>query len=228
MVTVPPNAMIVAFVFLGAALLTAAGSAGALFGVLSKRYRFAVGSAVVAAAVGGAYTLVWAGGIVSMPERVLAPGEAKYFCEIDCHLAYSIARVERMTSLGAGAPPPSSGSFLVVTVKTWFDPSTISPRRPLDVALRPNPRDVFLRTGDGTRYRPLSSGAAALAAAGRANTPMTEPLRPGESYETILVFDTPSGASEPRLFVGTSPAESAFLIGHESAPFARRAWFSLR
>ena len=228
MIHVPPNSPIVVLAFLGAALVVAAGSAGTLFGVLSKRYRFAVGSACVAAAVGGAYALVWAGALFAMPERVLAQGEAKYFCEIDCHLAYSVARVERMASLGAGGPAPSSDSFLVVTVKTWFDPSTISPRRPLGATLKPNPRDVFLRTSDGTRYHPILGGAAALAAAGRSNTPMTEPLRPGESYETILVFDAPPGAPEPRLFVGNIPAESAFLIGHESAPPARKAWFSLR
>lgn len=228
MVHVPPYAPIVTLAFLGAALLLAATLAGALFGALSKRTRLAVGSACAAAVVAGVYALVWGSAVLASHEEILAPGETKVFCEIDCHLAYSVSRVERMTSLGAAGPAPASGSFLVVTVKTWFDPSTISPRRPLDVPLWPSPRDIYLRDRNCERYHPLPSAAATLAAAGRTNTPITEPLRPGESYETILVFDVAADAPEPRLFIGNIPAESAFLIGHESAPFAKKAWFSLR
>lgn len=228
MVHVPPYAPIVTLAFLGAALLLAATLAGALFGALSKRTRLAVGCACAAAAVAGVYALVWGAAVLGSHEEILAPGETKVFCEIDCHLAYSVARVERMTSLGATGPRPANGSFLVVTMKIWFDPSTISSRRPLDVPLWPSPRDVFLRDGNGHRYHALPGAAAALAASGRANTPMTEPLRPGGSYETILVFDVAPDAPEPRLYVGNIPAESAFLIGHESAPLARKAWFSLR
>ncbi|HEU4724382.1 MAG TPA: hypothetical protein VFU59_03695 [Candidatus Eisenbacteria bacterium] len=227
MVFVPPNAAFVTLAFLAAALLVAAGSACALFGLLSKRPRSAVAGASVAGAVALAYGIVWTGAMLTSREQVLAQGEPKYFCEIDCHLAYAVTRVERMASLGAGGPAPAGGSFLVVTMKTWFDPSTISPRRPRDVPLRPNPREIFVGDNDGHRYPALPGAAAALAAAGRVSTPMSEPLRPGESYETILVFDVPADARVPRLYVGNVPAESAFLIGHESAPLAKKTWFLL-
>jgi hypothetical protein len=228
MVFVPPHSPIVTLTFVGAALLVAASLASTLFGALSKRRRLAAGSACVAAVVVSGYALAWTAAAIATHEEILAPGDTKYFCEIDCHLAYSVVRVERMTALGTTGPTPASGSFLVVTLKTWFDPATISPRRPRDATLRPNPRDIFLRDVAGVRYPPLPGATAALAAAGRANTPLTEELRPGESYETILVFDVPANAPEPRLFIGNIPAESAFLIGHESSPIAKKAWFSLR
>jgi len=213
--------------FLAAALLIAAGLAGALFGVLSKRRRVAIACVTLAAAVAGAYAILWTGAALASRDRTLAAGEAKYFCEIDCHLAYSVMRVERMTSLGVGGPRPASGSFLVVTVKTWFDPTTISPRRPLDVPLWPNPREVYLEEAGGRRYHALPGATAALASAGRSSTPLTEPLRPGESYETLLIFDLAADALHPRLFIGNVPPESAFLIGHEASPMAKKAWFSL-
>jgi len=228
MVHVPPQAPMVTLAFLGAALLIAAGMAGTLYGALSKRPPLAIGSASLAAAVAIAYGLAWAGAAFATHEHILAPGQTKYFCEIDCHLAYSLTRVERMTSIGAaGGHAPAGGSFLVVTMKTWFDPTTISPRRPLDARLWPNPREIFVMDRDRRRYRAIPGATAALAKTGRASTPMTEPLRPGESYETTLVFDVPADAPEPRLFVGNIPAESAFIIGHESSPLARKTWFSL-
>src|SRR5580698_1091750 len=33
-------------------------------------------------------------------ERALVPGEEKYFCELDCHLAYSVQNVKRVKQIG--------------------------------------------------------------------------------------------------------------------------------
>ncbi|HEY6572408.1 MAG TPA: hypothetical protein VI198_03745 [Candidatus Eisenbacteria bacterium] len=227
MVYVPPQAPLVALAFLASAFLIAAGLAGALFGALSRKRPLAMGGATLAAVVAGLYATIWAGAALTTRERLLAPGETKYFCEIDCHLAYSVDRVERVRELGATGLKPRNGEFVLVEVKTWFDPSTISPRRPLDAPLWPNPRNVLLRDAEGRRYRPVTGASAALAQAGRASTPLTEPLRPGESYRTLLVFDVPPGARGLRLYVGNISSEGAFLIGHEAAPFARKAWFVL-
>ncbi len=227
MINVPPQAPLVTLAFLAAALLIAAGLAGALFGALSKRSRLVVRGAALAGVVAGAYLIVWTGASLASRETLLATGETKYFCEIDCHLAYSVTGVEQVAALGAGGPAPATGSFLVVTLRTWFDPATISPRRPLDAPLWPNPRNVRAMDAEGRHYRPLTGASAALARAGRVSTPLTEPLRPGESYQTLLVFDVSPKARNVKLYVGNLSSEGAFLIGHEASPFAKKAWFSL-
>src|SRR5258708_31497468 len=63
-------------------------------------------------------------------ERVLARGEEKHFCEIDCHLAYSIANVRQTKTLGT-LPNQSTaqGVYTIVTIKTRFDETTIAPWR---------------------------------------------------------------------------------------------------
>jgi hypothetical protein len=227
MIQVPPFAPIVTLAFLAAGFLVVAASAAALFGLLARRRALAIGGGVVAAVVAAGYLALWAGAALASRERLLAPGERKYFCEIDCHLAYSVKRVERLASLGPGAPAAANGEFVVVTLETWFDPSTISPRRPLDAPLWPNVREVSLEDAAGRRYRPLPGAAAALTRSGRASTPLTEPLVPGASYETLLVFDVPHASGGLKLYVGNRASDGAFLIGHEASPLSRKAWFAL-
>jgi hypothetical protein len=181
---------------------------------------------------GAALVLVYAaslvGASVTSRERTLALGEKTYFCEIDCHLAYSVDRVETEEMLGpAQNPVYPSGRFTVVSLRTWFDDSTISPSHPREAPLQPNPRVIYVADAQGRRYEPSPAGQRALEATGRRSTPVTEPLRPGESYLTYLVFDLPPDARAPRLFVGNAPGVEFFLIGHEMAPFHRKVWFAL-
>lgn len=227
MVFVPPYAPLVALAFLGTGFLIVAGTATALFGALSHRRAVMLSGLGVAAVVGAGYGLLWAGSGLASQERSLAPGGRKYFCEIDCHLAYSVKNVERLASLGPDGPAPSNGEFVVVTLETWFDPSTTSPQRPRDVPLYPNPRVIVAADAAGSRFAPRLDGTAALVRAGRASTPVTEPLKPGDSYPTLLVFDVPKGDRGLRLYVGSAPAESAFLLFHEASPLAKKAWFAL-
>src|SRR3954470_9319313 len=63
-------------------------------------------------------------------EKVLAFGVEKHFCEIDCHLAYSVAHISQAKTVGL--PPDvatAKGVFYVVTIRTRFDETTISPAR---------------------------------------------------------------------------------------------------
>src|ERR1051325_1345941 len=63
-------------------------------------------------------------------EKVLARGEEKHFCEIDCHLAYSIVNVRQVKTIGdAPNQAAARGQFTIITIKTRFDETTISPRR---------------------------------------------------------------------------------------------------
>ena len=82
-------------------------------------------------------------------EWSLAPGEEKYFCEIDCHLAYSVAGVEQMKTIAGGeTKQTAAGTLYLVTVRTRFDEHTISPHRG-DGPLFPSPREVKLVDDQG-------------------------------------------------------------------------------
>jgi hypothetical protein len=160
-------------------------------------------------------------------ERVLGLGERKYFCEIDCHLAYSVEEVETTQVLGPPLRPlRAKGRWLVVRLKTWFDENTISRHRG-DAPLYPNPRLIYLRADDGRRFAPSPQAEQALAASGRTSIPLTRPLRPGETYETLLAFDLPPEARDPRLYVGSDDPVSFLLIGHEQSPLHRKVWFRI-
>lgn len=166
------------------------------------------------------YSAVLFGASVGSHEWVLAPGEQKYFCEIDCHLAYSVDGVQRTRTISAGANgATANGTFLVVSVRTWFDPRTISPHRgngPLD----PSPREITLVDEAGQEYPVSTLGQQALEQSGQAGTPLTQPLRPGDSYISRVVFDVPAGARDLRLLVA-SPTEPRWigrvLIGDEGS-----------
>lgn len=163
-------------------------------------------------------------------ERVLGRGEEKYFCEVDCHLAYSVAGVERRAKVGEGANAATArGEFYVVTIRTRFDEQTTSPLRG-DSPLRPNALAVTLYDGRGGAHEPSSEGQRALELAGEAGLPLDSPLRPGESYLTRLVFDLPASddpARDALLLVNESALPTRFIIGHENSPLHGRTKFRL-
>jgi hypothetical protein len=185
--------------------------------------------AAVAILVTG-YAVVLFGASVLSQEWTLAPGEEKYFCEIDCHLAYSVADMATAKMLGSGARQATAqGMFYIVNVRTRFDEKTISPHRG-DSPLEPSPRLVTLVDDEGQRYTVSATAEAALAASQGAGAPLTQPLRPGESYTTRLVFDLPSGTRNPRLLI-ESPAEPGWLgrvlIGDEDSFFHKKVFLRL-
>jgi hypothetical protein len=160
-------------------------------------------------------------------ERVLARGEEKYFCEVDCHLAYSVVDVARAKSIGEGPGAASArDEFYVVTVRTRFDETTISPHRGDDL-LYPNPRRLTVRDEQGRAFPVSEEGERALAAFGGTGTPVDTPLRPGESYTTRLVFDLPADAREPTLLINESDLPTRFIIGHENSLLHKKTEFKL-
>lgn len=227
MVFVPPFApfVVLAFLALGGVLaVTALALIGAAVFRKTRMIPWILGVGLVVV-VGYAGVLL-ADSAVSR-ERILVPGEKKYFCEIDCHLAYSVESVETAPTVGPPLQPlRARGRWHVVRLRTWFDPSTISPYRG-DAPLTPNPRVAYVRDRYGKRYEPSWPAEQALAAAGRPSTALTTPLRPGQSYETLLAFDLPADAREARLYLGDDDAVSFLLIGHEASPFHRKVWFRI-
>jgi len=226
MVLMPQYAPVVVLAFLATGAGVALTGLCALGAAIFRRVVLIpwIAGAGVALVLGYAGVLLAAS--VTSQERTLGPGEGKYFCEIDCHLAYSVESVETTSTLGPPLDPlRAKGRYRIVRLKTWFDPSTISPKRG-DSPLSPNPRVVYVEDATGKRNAPIEAGTRALAASGRKSTPLTTPLRPGESYETLLVFDLPDTAPSPRLYVGVHGIES-FLIGHEDSPLHKKIWFRI-
>ncbi len=158
-------------------------------------------------------------------EKTLRAGDVKYFCEMDCHTGYSISDVKIAKALGTGERQATAqGTFFVVTVRTWFDAETISSRRAKDMPLWPNPRMVHVIDGQGRRFGTSLDGQKALEGS---TVPLTHPLKPGESYETPLVFDLPAGVNNPRLFIEDWFPVDMFLIGHENSFFHKNVYFQL-
>ncbi len=150
-------------------------------------------------------------------EKLLARGEEKHFCELDCHLAYSIVGTRQAKTLGDSAKQASAqGVFIVVTIKTRFDETTIAPWRGNGL-LYPNSRTLTLIDESGHSYGPVS----------QSGTPLTSPLRPAESYTTDVVFDTPIDVKHAILLMNEGDWITRLVIGHENSPLHKKASFQI-
>jgi len=193
--------------FVGAVLAALTLAATYVFARISKREKLA--RLASRAFLGGAafYLAVVLVGSLTSHSRVLAPGEEKHICEIDCHLAYSVASA-KAESVGGGLVRH------VVTVKVRFDEQTISPRRSRTAMLTPNSRYVALVDEAGNTY---PGGTDAL----------RRPLIPGESYTTDIAFEVPSKASALRLILRNADPETNLIVGHENSFFHGSTTFAL-
>lgn len=220
----PAYAPLVVMAFLGTGLALSLTVAGIVLAILFRLRRLAKWLALAGLAGGLGYLAVLLAFSLRSEDKVLKLKDRKYFCEIDCHLAYSIENVWTAKALGSGR---AATTYSLVTVKTWFDPNTIASFRG-NAPLTPNPREVFVVDESGRRYGPSPAGLAALEEEhGGPSTPLSRELRPGESYTTTLVFDLPAGIGRPRLFLGDPPGIEIALIGHENSPFHKKIYFSL-
>jgi hypothetical protein len=223
----PPLAPLMVLAFLGAAGATLLALLAALGAALARR-------PTLARSFGAGIVLIPAGYLAALlllsarsSERLLHAGDEKYFCEADCHIAYSLDSVRVAKRLGpAGRPIEAAGAFHVVTLKAWFDERSISPHRG-NRPLTPNPREVFVVDGSEQRYSPSAAAGRALAAAGVSSTPLDRPLAPGESYTTTLAFDVPRDAGGLRLLVADTESFTRVLIGHENSFFHKKIYFDL-
>jgi hypothetical protein len=174
-----------------------------------------------AAAIATVYLLLLFGFSIASRDRTLAPGQEKYFCEIDCHLAYAVTSAEYVLAVGAApAIAAPRGEFLRVALRTRFDETTISARRPKDFSLSPTPRQIYLVDEAGNRYPISAVGERALEGSGQAGSPMTRALLPGESYTSNLVFEVPARIRAPRLLVLSPTFPEWFgslLLGDENS-----------
>jgi hypothetical protein len=181
--------------------------------------RMAVGGgAGLAALYAGVLMLVGA----ASHDRVLPPGAEKYFCELDCHLAYSVTGLRPLPQ-----PAESGATMWALTVRTRFDERTISKHRSREAPLTPNPRRVGLVAADGREYLPLSMTPERQAMLGITSTPLSQELRPGESYTTTLLFALPAGSTPASLDLTEDVFPTRLMIGHERSPFHGKALLAL-
>lgn len=227
----PVHSLPAALAFLAAGALGFLGAVASGVALLGGRPLLARRILLALVAAGGVYLTVLLGVSLASDERVLALGEQKYFCEVDCHLAYSVTGVTTSNILG---PLPqevqAAGTFHIVTVKVWFDERTISSRRAKDMPLAPNPRKLRVVDADGRAYPVSFAGQRALEQGhGRPEVSgaLCQPLRPGESNEAQLVFDLPEEVRDPRLLITTADPPAYFIIGHESSWLHKKISFAL-
>jgi len=221
----PHRAPLVVLSFLGTMTLLGLAGVALVWALAERKYAWAKKIFSAGALLGLLYTGTLLGFSMASEEKMLAPGQYKYFCEVDCHTAYTVAGVQTAKTLGEGeAQVTASGVFYVVRLRTWFDQDTISRRRPLDLPLWPNPRVAYAVDEAGNRYSTSLAGQKAIVAS---NVPLSHPLKPGESYETVLVFDLPEGATNPKLWLADRDPVTHLLIGHENSFLHQKILFRL-
>src|SRR5215472_13425768 len=223
----PHFAPVVVLLFLGTVFLLGIGLLVLFYGTLRRSaFILKLGAGTVATIAAG-YFLLLSGVSLASSEEILPPDGKKYFCEIDCHIAYSLVGVETASALGPEMQQTlAKGRFVALRVKTWFDERTISAHRG-NGPLTPNRRKVLLVDDTGRSYEPSPEGQFALARSGRSSTPMAQSLRPGESYTTDLVFDVPKNARGLRLLLIEDDPETRFVIGHENSLLHKKIYFGV-
>src|SRR5258708_1042848 len=224
----PEHAPLVVMAFLGTVCLPCVHGAGYPRGLPDEKKVDGPLRSYPCAVLASGYVLVLAGVSLTSHEKTLAPGENKYFCEIDCHIAYSVVNFEEAKALGVESHQTlPAGRFVIIRLRTWFDPSTISEHRG-DSPLAPSPRRVVLVDDAPHRFSQSPRGQAALARLRGGTVPLSQPLQPGESYVTDLLFDVPLNAHNLRLFVGDDfDMPNRLLIGHEDSFLHRKIFLAL-
>ncbi len=213
--------------FLGTGLLIIVIGLGLVYSVLKKRTTLRKIALLGIAAIAGLYLAVLLLFSFTSSEQLLAFGQEKHFCEIDCHLAYSVSDLSEVKTLGEAPNQISTAGMLhVVTIKTRFDETTIGANRGNGL-LYPNSRVVSVVDESGNKYFPSLEGQRILEATRAAGTPMTTPLRPREAYITTLVFDLPAGTRTPTLLIQEGSLVTRLLIGHENSPLHKKTRFQI-
>jgi hypothetical protein len=212
-----PLAPIAIMLFLGAVVALATGTIAAGIAAFNGNQRFAsltMKSLFVGVLV---YAALLFGSSVMSQERVLAKDVEKHYCEIDCHIAYSVTEIHRIPTYKSRKDTlKAGGEFYIVNVKTHFDEKTIGKNRG-NGPLEPGPHILTVFDARGNEYKPVA----------QSGTDMREALRPGESYTTTVIFDLPAKVERPKLYIRSGGWPDHFLIGHEESWLHKKAYFDI-
>jgi len=193
--------------FLAAAIGLVVGLAATFIFWFARKPKVARMTALIVSVGLVLYLALLVGFSAASHATTVSRGHEKYFCEVDCHLAYSI--------VDAKAQP--DGHY-VITLRTRFDEKTTSPNRPKDAPLTPSPREVRLVDSTGIDYAPTAIEG----------TPLLTPLIPATSYTTQLEFAIPKDATGLYLLINTTPAwPDHLVIGDENSWFHKKTYLAL-
>jgi hypothetical protein len=225
--TTPHLAPIVVLLFLGAVFITGVSLLVLLYGAVRRsRFYARIGGGATLAIV-ACYGLLLCGVSLASSEKVLPAGGWKYFCEIDCHIGYSVSGVQTASVTGPELQHTSAqGQFVIVRIKVWFDERTISPTRG-DGPLTPNARRVLLVDANGHAYELSPEGETKLAHLEGDSGSLRQPLRPGQSFAKDLVFAVPKDAPGLRLLITEDDPETHLIIGHENSLLHKKIYLGL-
>jgi hypothetical protein len=216
-----------ALAFLGTAFVVLVVCLTLIYSMVKRKVRLTKFALAATALIVGIYLVLLMTFSWASSEKVLARGEEKHFCEIDCHLAYSVTDVRETKTLGdAPDQVTAAGMFRVVTIKTRFDENTIGRNRGNSL-LYPNSRVVTVSDENGNQYFPSAEAQAVLEKSRAAGTAMTIPLRPSETYTTTVVFDLPAGLTNPTLLIREGELVTHLVIGHENSPLHKKTRFQI-
>ncbi len=216
-----------ALAFLGTGLLLLLIGLALIYSVVRKKFGLTKFAVVAIALVAGIYLALLLVFSFASNEHVLARGQEKHFCEIDCHLAYSVTDVREVKTLGdASNQVTAAGMFHMITIRTRSDEKTISSHRG-DGLLYPNSRVVTASDQNGNQYFPSPAAQGVLEKSQSAGTPMTVPLRPSENYSTTLVFDLPVDVKNPTLLIREGEFVTHLVIGHENSFLHKKTRFQI-
>jgi hypothetical protein len=216
-----------ALLFLGMAFLIICAALLIIFSLLTKRFSLTRFSALAIAVFAALYLSLLLLFSWTSTEKVLAHGEEKHFCEIDCHLAYAVLDSQTTKTLGIAPNQLSAtGLFRVIKIRTRFDEKTIGSNRG-DGLLFPNSRVLIVVDAAGKEYFPAAAAERLLRNLNDAGLPFTTPLRPGETYQTTAVFDLPADIQNPTLLLCEGERETRFVIGHENSPLHKKTRFQI-
>ena len=79
----------------------------------------------------------------------------------------------------------------------------------------------------GKEYFPAAAAERLLRNLNEAGMPFTTPLRPGETYQTTVVFDLPADIQSPTLLIHEGESETRFVIGHENSLLHKKTRFQI-
>jgi hypothetical protein len=156
-------------------------------------------------------------------DRTAARGDEKYFCEMDCHIAYSVLNVEHTKFIRDAT---AHGEFVIITLRSHFDERTIAPWRG-DAPLRPDPVLLQLIDANGRSYSVSTNGQEAWDTTHQQPHSLRDLLRPGESFKTTWIFDVPPDAQSMRLLTEVRGFPTYLLIGDETTPRHGKTYLAL-
>ena len=195
-------AQVLAFLGTVGATLLAAGAV--IVFMLWRQAQWARLAAIAGVGVLGIYAAALFALSAVSPSTLIASGQRKVFCEIDCHVAFDIV-----------SPVERDGDTVRLTLREEFRRNSIGPRRG-DAALTPGERRIALIDENGHRYLPDRSHALQSA-------PLFAPMRPGEEHRAELRFAVPANVTLRGLLVETRDPIARVLLGHERSPFHAKA-----